>query len=130
MRQIRECPVQREISYHQFIRAAEAVLAFTPRKAEVTRAVRAVRSSRVRELGLSLPSCALLWQLLRCLRGEVEKQRRWPSSTPLAWARVKDMHATVLPYTNGHLGPVLLSAVTYALVYQDGLITRSPACTL
>lgn len=42
----------------------------------------------------------------------VEKQRRWASPTPLAGVRVKDIRATVFPYTNRHPGPVLLSAVT------------------
>lgn len=55
-------------------------------------AVRAVHSSRVMELGLSLPCCVLFWQLFHCLSGQRERQRRWSSATPLAWGRIKDMY--------------------------------------
>lgn len=75
MRQIRECPAEREISY-QFIRAAEAVPAFTPYKAEVTRAAQAVPVSPLLCPLLAAPPLPG-WKGWKS-RGDGLLQRPWP----------------------------------------------------
>lgn len=62
------------------VRAAGAGLAFTPHKAEVTRAVWAVQGT---ELGLSLPCSDLFWQFLHCPSGKGGKAEEMGFSNAL-----------------------------------------------
>lgn len=114
VRQIGECPVQREISLE-------------PRKPELLFShVEQKWPCSATGLGLPLPAVPTPGSSL----GRVGKQKRWFSPMPLAWMRVNDIQGTVFPHTIGDPGPFLLSALGHALVYQDGLITHSPVPVL
>lgn len=107
VRQIGECPVQREISLELW----KPELPFPH--------VEHRWPCSATDLGLPLPAVPTPGSSLE----KVGKQRRWTSPMPLPWVRAKDMQVTVFPHTNGHPGPFLLSALVHALVYQDGLMT-------
>lgn len=112
VRQIGECPVQREISLE-------------PQKLELPFPHTKLKwPCSAKDLGLPLPAVPTAGSSL----DRVGKQRRW--TAPLAWVRVKDMQATVFPNAKGHPAPFPLSALGHALVYQDGLITHSPVPVL
>jgi len=99
-------------------------------QAEATQAARVVHHRGSPSWVCFSPAVPCPGSSYAALAERVEKQRRWTSSVPLAWARIKDMHASVFPYRNWNPGPVLLSAITYPLVYQDRLITCYPVQTL
>lgn len=102
MRQIGERPVQREM--RELVGAAGAALR-SPLQQQHGPCTAAKSQNRVSLLlgpFLAAPTSV----------ERVEKQRRWTPSTPLAWARVKDMHTTGFPDTNGCPRPVSWNTCT------------------
>lgn len=94
VRQIWECPVQREISY-RFIRAAEAVLAFNCAKQKSPQQCGLWTAAGSRSWVCLSPAVPSSGRSHTAWVERVEKRRRW-TSTPLAWARLRTCMQLVL----------------------------------